>query len=295
MQPERPAAPALNWQSRSTRDHMIDGGLWSLSATVVLLLLSGVTALALQAPVPEVAQDTAPPALMVELAPAEQAAESGETEVSPDQIDAQASQAVSPQAQSDPSPEPLPDMPQDISPVQPLASQPAELITPNDRIEVPIAMEEPAPPKPRTETSKPAKSPPKRKKPERPKPNEQAAQAASVAANKARSQETMQNRNVAPPSAAGRGSSLSPAKWQSRLLAHIERRKPRASGEYGAAAIGFTIDEAGNVTSVVVARSSGSARIDADAVATIRRASPVPQPPLEAPRSLTVEIKFDRR
>jgi protein TonB len=107
-------------------------------------------------------------------------------------------------------------------------------------------MDEPAPPTKATAAPRP---PPKRKRTEQPQPKEQAAQAASVAANKARSQDPLQNRNVAPPSAAGRGSSLSPAKWQSRLLAHIERRKPRANGEYGTAAIAFTIDDAGNVVS----------------------------------------------
>ena len=91
---------------------------------------------------------------------------------------------------------------------------------------------------------------------------------------------------------------VSPAKWQSKVLAWLNRHKrypaaARARKASGSAHVGFSIDPSGRVIS---ARSSGDADLDKAAVDMIHRASPVPAPPPEIARprmSLTVPVVFD--
>jgi len=89
-----------------------------------------------------------------------------------------------------------------------------------------------------------------------------------------------------------------PANWQSMLMAHLERHKryppgARARGAHGIAYVRFTIDGAGNVLSARLVRSSGYAELDREAVALVRRASPVPPPPPGANRIITVPVRFN--
>ena len=93
---------------------------------------------------------------------------------------------------------------------------------------------------------------------------------------------------------------VSPARWQSRLMAHLERRKRYPSGarsrrEQGTAYVRFTIDERGNVLSASLARSSGSAELDAEVLSLVRRASPVPAPPPGVNRTITAPVQFRLR
>lgn len=72
------------------------------------------------------------------------------------------------------------------------------------------------------------------------------------------------------------------SRWQSSLVAHIEgfRRYPKgAHGHGGTVVVGFELDLSGHVVAVRVVTSSGSTAIDAEAIATVRRADPFPAPP----------------
>ncbi|HEY0121277.1 MAG TPA: energy transducer TonB [Rhizobium sp.] len=94
--------------------------------------------------------------------------------------------------------------------------------------------------------------------------------------------------------------SVSPAKWQSRLMAHLERRKKyppgaRSKGEQGTAYVRFRIDDAGNVLSAGLARSSGYPDLDQEVVELVKHASPVPAPPPDVNKTITAPIKFDMR
>jgi periplasmic protein TonB len=98
----------------------------------------------------------------------------------------------------------------------------------------------------------------------------------------------------------GARSAESPARWSSRVLAHLERRKrypssARRRGEEGVAYVQFSIDSGGNVLSAGLARSSGYAALDKEVIAMVRRASPIPAPPPDAPRNLTVPVQFQVR
>lgn len=73
-----------------------------------------------------------------------------------------------------------------------------------------------------------------------------------------------------------------------RLLAR--QKRPRAASK-GTAVVSFAIAANGGVSRVGIAKSSGSAQLDKDAVALVRRAGPFPAPPAGAQRSFKIRIK----
>ena len=88
------------------------------------------------------------------------------------------------------------------------------------------------------------------------------------------------------------------ASWQKSLVAHLARfqRYPaQARGAQGVVTVAFRIDRQGNVVSTRIAKSSGSAVLDADALAMIKRAAPFPPPPAgiaDDDLSLVVPIRY---
>lgn len=102
-------------------------------------------------------------------------------------------------------------------------------------------------------------------------------------------------------SRASKAKSVSPARWQSRVVAWLNRHKryPHgAGGEQGMVSVAFAINASGSVLSVRVARSSGNAELDKAALDMVRRASPVPAPPPEIAQSrmnLAVPVQFSVR
>jgi protein TonB len=75
------------------------------------------------------------------------------------------------------------------------------------------------------------------------------------------------------------------ASWQKALMSHLNRFKrypssARARGIQGIVQIRFTIDQEGRLMASHVAQSSGSPVLDAEALATLRRANPLPAPPV---------------
>jgi protein TonB len=78
--------------------------------------------------------------------------------------------------------------------------------------------------------------------------------------------------------------------YASQVWSRLARHKPRA-GQRGSASVAFTIGEMGALRTVRIARSSGNARIDQLALATVRNAAPFPAPPSGAV-SYTIRIDF---
>ena len=81
---------------------------------------------------------------------------------------------------------------------------------------------------------------------------------------------------IAKPSAAAL------ARWELSLKARIEavKRYPmEARGAKGVVRVLFRIDRTGHVRSSTITESSGSAALDAETLATIKRADPFPAPP----------------
>lgn len=89
------------------------------------------------------------------------------------------------------------------------------------------------------------------------------------------------------------GSELSD--FRTRLLRHIERYRhypdeARRISVEGIAQVHFTMDHAGQVTSIWIETSSGSMLLDDAAVAAVRRATPLPAPPATWPTSVAVTL-----
>ena len=81
-------------------------------------------------------------------------------------------------------------------------------------------------------------------------------------------------------------------------MARLQRAKPAGTRDSGTVELSFTMDRSGRVLSRRVARSSGSATLDAAALAMIDRAQPLPAfPPSmrEARKTLSLPVRFSVR
>lgn len=113
------------------------------------------------------------------------------------------------------------------------------------------------------------------------------------------SEEAPAPRTTAPPQAA----QAARASYNGMLSAHLQRYKQyppasRSAGEQGVAMLSFTVGRNGQVLSSSLAKSSGSAALDAETMAMIRRAQPLPPFPPEMTQSslsITVPIRYSLR
>ncbi len=99
--------------------------------------------------------------------------------------------------------------------------------------------------------------------------------------------------------AASQGKSVSPARWQAQVIAHIRRfqRFPQGAARPGSVRVQVQINERGVVKCVSVTGSSGDPVLDRAAIDMVRRASPVPAPPVEVARPsmiLNLTISYRR-
>jgi protein TonB len=90
------------------------------------------------------------------------------------------------------------------------------------------------------------------------------------------------------------------AKYNGSVATHLTRHlqypaAARRAGAKGVATVVFTVDGGGHVTSVTLESSSGFASLDQEAVATVRRASPFPAPPVGHAGNFTVPVRFNVR
>lgn len=307
-------------EPRSTRRVVGEGLLWTTAGLLIATAHAGAVAVLLREPEMVAADSGPPPAIMIELAPEPEAVVTEETEISTEQVDAEEVKTASseplpepipepveqplpepppPEPEPEPEvaeaipepppviePEPLPEPPPEIDPIEQMVM--AEL----ENVEVPIPMMRPPPPKPEVE---------KRKEPAPKKVvKKQVQPPASQAARTAKAEVAQSTRNAAAATANGAGRSVSPAKWQSRLMSHLERRKrypsaARSNREEGTVYVRFRIDDAGNVLSVSLSRSSGYPTLDSAVLDMVRAASPVPAPPAGVNKTITAPVRFNLR
>jgi periplasmic protein TonB len=151
---------------------------------------------------------------------------------------------------------------------------------------------------------------------EKPKPIQPESDVALPMPEPPREQPVEQKQAAAPPSvtmpsapappvagAAVQPSTASVNRWESELVAHIERFKrypgaARAEGVQGVARVAFTIDADGKVLASRVVKSSGSPDLDAESLAMLTRAQPVPRPPAGVAMKLlsfVVPVRFTIR
>lgn len=127
----------------------------------------------------------------------------------------------------------------------------------------------PTPEKPVRQEAVPAEQPPQQAPPQ---PTKSATAAAPPAASN--NQQALQPLSKAPPS------------WQGAVLGRFQRaiRYPRmaqARRKEGVVSIVFRIDRGGHVLAVRLADSSGTELLDEEALAMVKRVSPLPAPPPE--------------
>ena len=154
------------------------------------------------------------------------------------------------------------------------------------------------PPEPRAEPQLEVTPPPKQvEKPVEKKIRQKhasLASAPSTAENKA-------ERAAAPmPGASSQNPDAVP-NWRSQLVARLERYKrtpAEAPNASGIATLAFSVDRSGGVHRARIARSSGSSLLDAETLALVERAAPLPPPPTDVPGSLIaveVPIRYNMR
>lgn len=91
--------------------------------------------------------------------------------------------------------------------------------------------------------------------------------------------------------------------WHGQLLGRLQRFKQypeaaRSRREEGVVHLTFSMDREGRVLAANVAKGSGFPELDAETLALVRRAEPLPPPPLEMqgnPLTLTVPVRFSLR
>lgn len=160
--------------------------------------------------------------------------------------------------------------------------------TPSDPVPLPVERATPAKPAPEASNTPEPKRPAARER-----PAASHAHAPSAAARQARA--------AAPaPGANDRASDTLPS-WRSELMARLEQSKrypPDGNGDQGTAMLAFSLDRGGHVHGARIAHSSGSAALDRETLALLRRAEPLPAPPSELGRAriaLTVPIRYSLR
>jgi protein TonB len=296
--------------------------LWSMSfALVTATMAAALYAAAFMVP-PSQDMGGGAPVIMIDFAPLPVSPVSGE-----DQFEAESAEAMQasddealagsdePASSADAEPEPEAPAPQDDAPVAEAVDS-AEIegpVTEAEPLEQPQAIDDDVAPEPlavepeialpwptaipddiaqlRAQTPATSHAPPPQQAAQR------SAAPAQTTANQAASRPAAPSATQAPPAP-----QISPQRWQGQLFAHLERfkRYPSAASqrrEQGTVYVQFSIDNAGNILSSRIVRSSGYANLDEAVSQMMRTASPVPRPPAELgnPVTLTAPIEFALR
>ncbi len=242
---------------------------WTIAGVCVASIYGGSVYAALNWPSEPVAPADPPAAIMIELAPVPVAPDTPQQEVALN-VPMEQSQAATPSEQEDkPNEEPTHE-------VKPEVKTEVEVEPLPEKEKADAVLAQATPPqqeKPVEEKKKPDKPKKAQRKPQDRKAKDAPETAAPRAAE-------AQRAAVNAAAMAGMSSSVSPASWRSMMMSHLNRHKRMPTGgTRGTATVAFTIDRSGRVVSARLASSSGDAVLDQEAVATVRRASPVPAPP----------------
>ncbi|ABD05953.1 TonB-like protein [Rhodopseudomonas palustris HaA2] len=275
---------------------------WLLSAAAIVAAHLGLIAAAVawyqQALPPGVEM----PAILVDMAPAPSAPAVQPQDLAPGPQMQQSQAAPEPVRQDEPEPDPV-----KSEPVTRVAAQQAEPIpvAPTPEVALPVPARQPAKPD-AAEVERPKVAPvtrdqPKRK-PERAEPKRASREPPAprtTAAPRAERQAALQS----SPNAGRAAAAAALPSYRERLAAHLARFKQypsssKAAGETGTAMLSFTVGRHGQVLGSRLARSAGHAALDAETMAMIRRAQPLPAFPPEMTQSsasFTVPVIFSLR
>ncbi|MCD0419408.1 energy transducer TonB [Rubrivivax sp. JA1024] len=267
---------------------------WLLSAAVIV----GVHAVAVAAALAYYTQ-TPPPgeplaAIMVDMAPVTASPQASSLDLAPGP---EMQEAEAPQPEPEPEPTPQATTAPEIAPTPPqpkpeVALPPEAKAAPEPDKPQPVKIEQPKPVEPKREPPKRRERTAKQHPSERPPaPRTTAPQRAERRASDAMAS-----------LAGARAAAVLPS-YRQRLAAHLQRFKrypseARASGVQGTATLSFTVGRGGQVLGARLARSSGSAALDAETLAMVHRAQPLPAFPPEitqASLNFSVPVNFSVR
>jgi periplasmic protein TonB len=244
---------------------------WSLASLVVIVLHATLFAAITYWHVSRPPPGTPMPAILIDLSPVSASPDQSLQDLAPgptmQQADAPAAEPEKQQVEETIAPTP----PQQ----NPIVAAPPE----------PISKPTPQPVKPRPvheAVKKPSEKPPAPK---------------TAAAPRAERQAPAQNATT------GASAAAATASYNAMVAAHLNRFRQypaasRAAGETGVAMLSFTVGRSGQVLSSRLSRSSGHPALDADTMALIRRAQPLPAFPPEirqASLNFNVPISYSLR
>jgi protein TonB len=282
----------VNALALHTPDQPSERARWALSAMMVTAIHAALIALGVawynQAPPP----GTAIPAILIDMSPSSASPQPQTLDVAPGPEMQQAEEPVPP-----PPPPPEPPKPAEPEQILPTPPQPSpEVAAPPEPMPEPqIQPRREQPPEPtkvvpeltKPEPAKPVRKPVKQPR-ETPAPQTSAAPAAE------------RQGRAASAAAAGASAAAAMPAYRDRLAAHLQRFKQypasaRSAGVQGTSMLSFTVGRSGQVLRASLAGSSGHADLDAETLAMIRRAQPLPAFPPEMTQSsmsFTVPIRF---
>lgn len=239
---------------------------WSGAAIVVVLLHAALIAVGVFWLVQDQTAGTPIPPILVDLVPI-----SASPETQPLDLAVGPTVQEAPELQAQPIPEP--EVKEELIPPTPLQEKPVVFAPPKQKEEQKV---------------KPEPQP----KPEKPKPIKQARkQSVRPPAPKTSAAPKAEQRAPSAASAVGAASAAAAsASYAQRLVAHLQRFKQypaaaRAAGQQGIARVAFTVNRSGGVSGIRLAGSSGHAALDAETLAMVGRAQPLPPFPPEMKES----------
>lgn len=168
---------------------------------------------------------------------------------------------------------------------------------------------EPTPPPPEPAAEIPRPLPVEEKEREKEKPKEPERKAADLSAEAAVAAAPPRVEAPKAPTPVPTKGNASPqtdkirTTWERSLVSHVSRHKrypanARDQRHQGSVTVQFTIDRDGRVITSRIVSSSGSAFLDEEAAAVLKRASPLPRPPTTvtgAVFDMTLPIRFRLR
>ncbi len=268
-------------------DERREAARWSLSAILIVMLHAGLIALAVLWTRNDAPPGESLPTISIDMSPVSASPEPQQADLAP-----------GPQMQEADEPTPPPP-PEDVVKAPPEQIAPTPL---QEKPEVQAAPEEkpePTPPKP-----EPAKVAPEPPKPQvKPKPVEKQVKKPSDRPPAPRTSAAPAAEKRAPQAAAMAGAAAAAAalpSYRQMLAAHLQRFKEypaaaKSSGVTGTSMLSFTVTRSGGVSGARLSGSSGNAALDAETMAMIRRAQPLPAflPQMtQSSLSFTVPVRF---
>lgn len=259
---------------------------WGASAFAIVATHAALIALAMNWSTQQPTPGVSIPAIMVDMAPVSSSPQPTPMDLAPGPVMQQADA-------SPPEPAVAEAVQEQIAPTPP--QEKPEVVAP------PEQKTEPTPPKPEPAKVEPEKKPapvkPKVVRAEAKKPTEAPPAPRTTASPKA-------ERQAPAASAASTGASAAAvASYNQLVLAHLRRFKQyppeaKAAGTQGVGRVNFTLSRTGQVMASRLVGSTGHAALDAESLATLRRAQPFPPfPPdmRQASMSFTMPVSFGLR